>query len=266
VPNYRLDLSYDGTGFRGFARQRGVRTVQGDVETALERVFGVPVESVCAGRTDAGVHARHQVMSFPVDVEVEGPRIVRSINRMLGPEISATACAVVPDEFHARFSATWRSYRYRVLNAPSPDPLIHRTAWHVADALDLEAMDRAAAGFVGEHDFASFCRRSEGRSTTRRVVEASWSRDSALCVFAIRAGAFCHQMVRSITGFCVDAGRGRVDPDSVGAVLAARHRNAGRPMAPAHGLILWDVGYGNQSTDEQEGARRSTDEQGREPA
>ena len=243
MPNYRLDLSYDGTEFRGFARQSEVRTVQGEVEVALERVLGVPVESVCAGRTDAGVHARHQVVSFSAEVEAEPSRIVRSINRMLGPEIAAIACAVVPDDFDARFSATWRSYRYRVLNAPSPDPLIHRTAWHVADVLDVEAMNRAAAGFVGEHDFASFCRRAEGRSTVRRVIEAPWARDAALYVFSIRAGAFCHQMVRSITGFCVDAGRGRVDPDSVGAVLAARHRNAGRPMAPAHGLILWEVGY-----------------------
>lgn len=243
MPTYRLNISYDGGQFHGFARQRNVRTVQGEVEAVLERVAGRPVDTVGAGRTDAGVHARGQVMSFSLDEEMEPGRIKRAITGLLGPGIAATDCRMVPDEFDARFSAHWRNYRYRVLNTVDPEPLLHASTWHVAEALDLEVMNVAASGFVGEHDFASFCRKAEGKTTVRTVLEASWARTDDLVICSIEALAFCHQMVRSIVGFCVDAGRGRVDPMSVAAVLEARDRSAARPIAPPQGLILWEVGY-----------------------
>jgi tRNA pseudouridine38-40 synthase len=243
VPTYRIDLAYDGTGFRGMARQAGIRTVQGELERALERVIGEPVETVMAGRTDAGVHARRQFVSFstgrPTDVDALG----RSINAMLGAEVVATAVGQVADAFSARFSALSRTYRYQVWNAPVADPFRRLYAWHVTDPLDLEAMDRAARGFVGPHDFASFCRQAPGRSTERTVLFAGWVGEGALLELEIGATAFCHQMVRSVVGFCVDAGRGRVSPDSVEAVLAVRDRNAARPIAPPHGLNLWGVEY-----------------------
>lgn len=247
MPTYRVDLAYDGTGFRGFARQPSVRTVQGEVETALARVFRTPVELTAAGRTDAGVHARGQVVSFVVDREVDPGRVRRALTSMLGPEVVATAAAIVDDAFDARFSATGRAYRYRVLNVPDPDPLRRHTVWHVADPLEVGPMNRAAGHLVGAHDFASFCRRAEGRSTERTVHRAAWHREDDLLVFAVEAGAFCHQMVRSLTAFCVDAGRGRVDPDSVPRVLAARDRNASRGVAPPHGLVLWEVRYDRPS-------------------
>lgn len=240
---YRVDVAYDGSGFHGFARQRSVRTVQGELEAALARVMRSPVELTAAGRTDAGVHARRQVVSFVSERTVEPGRIARAVTSMLGPEVVATAAAVVEDTFDARFSATARSYRYRVLNGPVPDPLRRHTVWHVSAPLDLGAMNRAASHVVGEHDFASFCRRAEGRTTMRTVHEAAWDREGDLLVFAISARAFCHQMVRSITGFCVDAGRGRVAPDSMPEVLAAEDRGAARDIAPPTGLILWDVTY-----------------------
>lgn len=243
MPTYRLDLAYEGTGFHGFAAQEGLRTVQGELEAALERVFRQPVKVVAAGRTDKGVHARGQVVSFGAGGEVDPGRVERALSSLLGPEIAARSCAVVDDSFSARFSAKWRSYRYQVLNSRAPDPLVHRLTWHMEDRLDVVAMDRAAGHFVGTHDFSSFCRRAEGRGTERTVLSAAWSANGDLKLFDIRAVAFCHQMVRSITGFCVDAGRGRADPESVPAVLAARDRGAGRPMAPAAGLILWEVGY-----------------------
>ncbi len=243
MTRYRLDIAYDGGKFHGFARQRDVVTVQGEVEAVLERIAGVPVDTVGAGRTDAGVHARAQVLSFTLDEEVEPDRIQRAVTGLLGPGIAARECSIVADDFDARFSARWRSYRYRILNTPQPDPLLHQTTWHVSEELDLDAMNVAAAGFVGEHDFASFCRRAEGKTTVRTVLDASWARDGDLVVCSIRALAFCHQMVRSIVGFCVDAGRGRVDPGSVAAVLEARDRAAARPIAPPEGLILWEVGY-----------------------
>lgn len=243
MPAYRLDLAYEGTGFHGFAAQEGLRTVQGELEEALAKVFREPVKVVAAGRTDKGVHARGQVVSFAAGRSVDPGRVERALSSMLAPEIAARACVLVDDDFSARFSAKWRSYRYQVLNTPTPDPLMHRLTWHIEDPLDVEAMTRAAAHFVGTHDFASFCRQAEGRGTERTVLDAAWASEGDLKVFHIRAVAFCHQMVRSITGFCVDAGRGRVDPDSAPRVLAARDRGAGRPMAPATGLILWEVGY-----------------------
>ncbi len=209
----------------------------------LERVFGHPVLTVGAGRTDAGVHARGQVLSFADGTDVDPAVVKRAVTGLLTPEIVATACAVVDDSFDARFSATWRSYRYRVLNTPEPDPLLHASTWHISDPLDLTAMNRAAAFLVGEHDFASFCRKAEGRTTERTILEAEWEPIDGLVILRIRASAFCHQMVRSIVGFCVDVGRGRVPADSVSAVLAAKDRSAARPIAPPHGLILWEVGY-----------------------
>lgn len=243
MPAYRLDLAYDGTEFRGFARQAAVRTVQGELESALGLVLRTEVELTCSGRTDAGVHARHQVVSFVTEAEVDPDRIARAVTSMLGPEVVVYRAAVVEPQFSARFTATWREYRYRVLNAPVPDPLRRHTTWHLADPLDPTPMNLAAGHLVGEHDFASFCRQTEGRSTVRTVLEAGWSEEGDLMVMTVRASSFCHQMVRSMVGLCVDAGRGRVDPDSVPAVLEARDRTANRPMAPARGLILWEVGF-----------------------
>lgn len=243
MPTYRLDFGYDGTDFHGFARQPAVRTVQGEVEDALSKVFRHPVETVGAGRTDRGVHARHQVVSFSSDRIVAPATIVRAVTSMLGPEVVAADAAVVPDDFSARFSATGRSYRYRILNASAPDPLRRHTTWQVADPLDVDAMNLAAAGFVGEHDFAAFCRRRDGATTERTVHSAVWDHRRDLVVFSISAKAFCHQMVRSLTGFCVDVGRGRVDPGLVARVLAEGDRSRSRQIAPPHGLVLWHVDY-----------------------
>lgn len=243
MATYRVDLSYDGTGFRGMARQAGVRTVQGELERVLEQVLGEPIQTVVAGRTDAGVHARRQVVSFSTELPVDVGALARSINRMLGGEVVAGFVGPVVDGFSARFSAISRTYQYLVLNSPITDPLRRHHVWHVTDPLDLESMNRAAAGFIGVHDFAAFCRQVEGRSTQRQVLSARWDRQGDLVVFEISATAFCHQMVRSVVGFCVDAGRGKVSADEVGRILADRDRNAGRPMAPAGGLILWDVAY-----------------------
>ncbi|MGH8873846.1 MAG: tRNA pseudouridine(38-40) synthase TruA [Acidimicrobiia bacterium] len=243
MPTYRLDLSYDGSGFHGYARQPGVPTIQGELEEALGRLAGGKVATAVAGRTDAGVHARGQVVSFEAEEALDPRRVVAALNGMLGPAIVVTSCAQASDGFHARFSACWRAYRYRVLNAPVPDPLDRHVSWYVAEPLDLPAMERAAAGFVGTHDFTSFCRRAPERSSVREVLEAGWEREGDLLIFFIRARSFCHQMVRSLVAFSVEAGRGRVDPGRVGEVLTARDRAAARGVAPPQGLILWEVGY-----------------------
>ena len=243
MPTYRLDLAYDGSGFHGYARQPDVRTVQGELEAVLARILE-PVDTVVAGRTDAGVHARQQVVSFSTGKPVDPDRLARSLTKLLGPEIVVYASARAPDGFSARFSATSRTYRYRVLNTPFPDPLRRATSWHIGAPLDLAAMNRAAGHLVGEHDFASFCRRREGASTVRTVLSAGWSaRSDGILELEIAGTAFCLQMVRSIVAFSVEVGRGRIESDTTPQVLHARDRNQARGAAPPHGLVLWRVGY-----------------------
>lgn len=243
MPVYRLDIAYDGSGFKGYARQRGLRTVQGELEAALETVLKTPVSTSVAGRTDAGVHARGQVVSFDVDLEIDLVRLPRAINGILGPEVSVIEVSPAPPGFNARFSATWRRYRYRIDTRPHPDPLDRVTVWHVARLLDLGAMETTATAFVGEHDFSSFCRASGERSNVRRVTELSIDETAGVIAMWVQANAFCHQMVRSIVGYLYDVGRGFADGAGVADVIAAKDRGGVATVAPAHGLTLWEVGY-----------------------
>jgi tRNA pseudouridine38-40 synthase len=243
MPTYRIDLAYDGTGFRGYARNAGVRTVQGVLEDAMEASLGLSVTTAVAGRTDAGVHARHQVVSITTDADVDTERLRRSLDTMVGPEITVLNIAEAPDGWDARFAARSRSYRYFVDERPAADPLQRHRVWHLGERLDVEAMNLAAAAFVGEHDFSSLCRAAEGRSTVRRVIAASWERDDGLVVFSVTATSFCHQMVRSMVALCADVGRGKVSPDAVPGILEAEDRSAARGVAPPHGLTLWHVEY-----------------------
>ena len=244
MPIYRLDLAYDGSGFRGWAANAGVRTVQGCLEEALAVALRHPVETTVAGRTDAGVHARCQVASFTVPEALDAVRLQRSLNRLLAPEVVARAVAEAPEGFDARRSAVSRTYRYFLDDGPVPNPARRWTTWHFGSPLDEAALGRAAAAFVGERDFASLCRAAEGASTVRRVLAAAWWREpDGLLFFEVKASAFCHQMVRSMVALCVEAGRGRLDPGAIPGILEARDRRAGRGVVPPHGLILWDVGY-----------------------
>jgi tRNA pseudouridine38-40 synthase len=271
VRRLRLDVAYDGSGFRGFAENAGVRTVAGELRRALETVLRRPVALTCAGRTDAGVHARGQVVTLDVEGAVDLRRLRDSLNSMIGPEIVVRAATMVGADLDARFSARWRRYRYHVLDAAVPDPFLATTSWWVQGPLDLPAMNSAAESLLGEHDFSSFCRRPKGESEVslvRRVLAARWTsmplevggadRDgadpgdadsvgadppAALLCFEIAASAFCHQMVRSIVGALVRVGTGRLEPTAVAALLAARDRDGAPQLAPPQGLTLWQVGY-----------------------
>jgi tRNA pseudouridine38-40 synthase len=243
VAVYRLDLSYDGTGFRGYARQDGVRTVQGELEAALSTYLKAPVSTSVAGRTDAGVHARRQVVSFEHDRDVDLARLPRAINGIVGPEVSVLKVSRAADDFNARHSATWRRYRYRLDMRPSPDPLCRHLVWHVGRELDVGTMAATAEVFLGEHDFSAFCRTVEGRSNVRRLTEFTIEETDGLVDFWVQANAFCHQMVRSLVGYLYDVGRGFSDPNRVEEIIAARDRSLVATVAPAHGLVLWEVGY-----------------------
>jgi len=243
MPTLRLDLAYDGSGFRGYAIQEGQITVQGELESALETVLGSEVETAVAGRTDAGVHAHGQVVSLTVDQPVEPDRLARSLNGILGPEIAVMKVSEVDNGFHARFSARWRRYRYSMATGPAPDPVTRGFEWHVGPRIDEAAMRAAASAFVGEHDFGAFCRSVEGTSNVRLVEEAVWEPAGDRLHFWIRANAFCHQMVRSLVGLCFDVGRGFTPVESVVDIVDSRDRGRVATVAPAHGLILWEVGY-----------------------
>lgn len=242
---YRIDLGYDGTRFSGYAIQPKARTVQGELERALATALGrreAPATSV-AGRTDAGVHARGQVVSFATLEEVHLAKLEKSLNTMLGPEMVIDGVAEAAKDFDARLSATSRSYHYRILNQRRHDPLRANYVYWFSDPLDVVAMNKGVAHVVGPHDYASLCRAKGGKTTDREVYAAEWSTEGDETVLDITARAFCHQLVRSIVALSIDIGRGRLDPDEVPAILDARDRNAARGTAPPHGLVLWSVGY-----------------------
>lgn len=239
----RLTLAYDGTGFRGWQRQRGQRTVQGVLEDALEPVLGHPPRLSVAGRTDAGVHARAQVASLQTDADPE--RIQRAVNGILGPEVVALDARVAPEGFDARFSASAREYRYRIDLGRVPDPFTARFVWHRPGEPAVAEMRRAASLLVGEHDFASFCRRPpDDRHTVRDLERLSLVREGERLEVAARADSFLHQMVRSLVGTLVAVGDGRISAGAMPAILDARDRGAAGQMAPAHGLTLERVIYG----------------------
>lgn len=247
----RMTVAYDGTGFKGFAEQReGVRTVAGTIQEAAAKVLGHPVKLTCAGRTDAGVHAWGQVVHFDSPLDATGldlPGLQRSLNRMLRPAVVVRDVAEASADFDARFSATGRRYRYTVLNRPVPDPFVAHTAWHVEDPLDLRSMLAACDPFIGEHDFTSFCKKPDdpNRTMVRRVVDATWhDLGEGVLRFDIESVSFCHQMVRSIVGTIVDVGLGKKRAGEIAAILRAKDRAFAGPVAPPHGLCLWEVLYG----------------------
>lgn len=240
-----LLIAYDGTGFRGWARQRGanVRTVQGVVEERLAHLLKTDVVTMGAGRTDAGVHAWGQVASFDAPDATDPAWLKARLNRWLAPEVVVRAAAVVPESFDARFSATRRTYEYTLYRSGVPSPFLEPFAVHVPVPLSVSLMRRAARAFVGEHDFASFCRGGEGPTTRRvRSIVIRPHADGRLVV-RIAADSFCQQMVRSVVGTLVDAGVGKRAPEDVSRILAARDRAEAAPVAPAKGLVLMDVRY-----------------------
>jgi len=244
----KLVVAYDGTGFNGFAHQRGnpaVRTVGGVLAQAIAKVLRHDVELTCAGRTDAGVHAWGQVVSFASQPGLDEWRLQSAINSMLGPEVVVRSCELVDPAFDARYAAVSRRYRYTILNRPVPDPFRDRFVWSLGDPLDLSALRLASDPFVGEHDFSAFCRKGpEGSSRTRRVTESRWvDEGDGVLRYEICANAFCWQMVRAIVGILVEVGQGKRRPGEMMAVLRGKDRNAAGQLAPPRGLCLWDVGY-----------------------
>jgi tRNA pseudouridine38-40 synthase len=256
IVRLRLDLAYDGARFHGWARQDGLRTVQGDLETAIDTVLRVSGTSLTvAGRTDAGVHARGQVAHVDLAAELveqaagrraEPPAeaLARRINGVLERDVRVLRVGEAPEGFDARFSALWRRYAYRIADRPEHvDPLARGQVVAWRSELDLEAMNEAAAGLLGEHDFAAFCRRREGATTVRALLDLHWERLDGVATATVRADAFCHAMVRALTGCLVEVGEGRREPGWAAQVLSAGQRDPAVRVMPAHGLTLEEVAY-----------------------
>jgi tRNA pseudouridine38-40 synthase len=253
----RMDLAYDGTDFHGWATQPGLRTVQGTLEAALATLLRLPeVSVVCAGRTDAGVHARGQVIHLDADDDALESAAGRSdlpvpevllprLNGILPADVRVRRVVEASPGFDARFSALWRRYRYCVADRPSAlDPLARRHVLSWSRPLDLVAMNQASATLLGQHDFASFCKQREGATTIRTLLELSWRRDEAGPVVAtVRADAFCHSMVRALVGCLLAVGDGRRPVPWAGEVLKAEVRDPAVAVVHALGLTLEEVCY-----------------------
>ena len=248
----RIDLAYDGTDFSGWARQPGLRTVQGQVEDALVTVLRLPSRAALtvAGRTDAGVHARGQVahVDLPVEAWQAHPALLRALGRALPPDVCVQALTPAAPGFDARFSALWRRYAYRIRDSVVPlDPLRRREVlWHRRE-LSEERLNEASRKLVGLHDFAAFCRFREGGTTVRELAELSWAREgagaSSMLVATVVADAFCHSMVRALVGALVPVGEDRRDVEWPAQVLLGRVRDPAVQVVPAHGLTLEEVRY-----------------------
>lgn len=251
-----LTLAYDGAPFAGFARQEGPSTVQATLEEALGTALRRPVETTCAGRTDAGVHALGQVVSFPAaDTDPSSAELLRSLNALAAPHVVVREVRSAPEGFSARHDAVSREYRYRLVPGPVPPRFLRDVSWWVKGGLDLGGMREAASALTGEHDFASFCvsetaqrvNAGPGIGTRRSIdrIEISTACDLGEHHVVVRVigRSFLHSMVRILVGTLVEVGRGRRPAGWVAEVLEARDRSAAGQTAPPQGLTLWHVGY-----------------------
>ncbi|HHP51563.1 MAG TPA: tRNA pseudouridine(38-40) synthase TruA [Moorella mulderi] len=246
MPYLKMVLSYDGTRYAGWQIQPQAHgpTVQGEVRKALARLTGEDILPVAAGRTDAGVHARGQVISFYTRTAIPLDRWPLALNSLLPPDIAALEAEEVGADFHACYSARWKWYRYTIYNNWVPDVFLRLYSWHIRFPLNLEAMAEGARHFLGRHDFRSFCASGHSvRTYVREVIKAEVKREGHLIYFDVVANGFLYNMVRIMVGTLVEIGRGKIHPNRVPDIIAARSRMAAGPTAPPHGLCLEKVYY-----------------------
>ena len=244
--NFKLVIEYDGANYHGWQRQAGVLTLQEALELRLEVMLGGAVHVRGSGRTDAGVHARGQVVNFYARTRLQPDQILRGLNSLLPPDIVVLQAAEVPDSFHARFSAVSKAYEYRILNRPTASALERNRAWHIRQPLDAKVMEAALEGLLGCHDFRAFMAAgSSVRSTERCIYRAELERpEPERLVFRFVANGFLRHMVRNLVGTLVEVGRGKLTPVGLLDILASRDRRRAGRTAPAHGLYLDTVNYG----------------------
>ena len=264
-----LKIAYDGTAYAGWQRQHNALSVQQVVETALFALTGQPTVLFGASRTDAGVHARGQVAHFDTAASVPAERYAHALNSLLPDDVKVMASSAVDEAFHARFDARHKTYRYNIDCGQHPNPLTHKSAWHVHTPLDVSAMRQAVQSLCGTHDFAAFAAVGGSAKTTVRTVNRAgfstqseclscagfsspneclirtdFSTQDELLTFEINGNAFLYNMVRIAVGTLVWIGRGKLPPNAITQMLQTKQRVAGGPTAPPQGLVLWEIGYG----------------------
>ena len=244
----RIDLAYDGTNYSGWAKQPDRRTLQEEIETALAKITQSTIETIVAGRTDAGVHASGQVIHVDIPDKIDPRSLLFKLNRMLDEDIRILKVAIAPAAFHARFSAIQRNYVYKILDANQVVAPLHRfdvAPWY--RALDVEILNMASALLVGERDFVAFCKFREGATTFRNLVRFNWIRDGEGYLIAdIAADAFCYSMVRNLVGAVVCVAEGRFSTDWITAVLENKERVPESMVFVARGLTLHQVDYSDE--------------------
>ena len=247
--NYKLTVCYDGTRYKGWQKQGNTGlTIQGKLEEQLSRLLGEAVEVAGCGRTDAGVHARAQVCSFHASQAVDCGELLASLRETLPEDIGAVSLEEAPPRFHARLSCTEKTYVYRIWNSAEPDVFQRRYRLSVPQVLDLSAMRKAAALLCGRHDFAAFCTARPGKkSTVRELRSVDFQREGDELRLVFTGDGFLYNMVRILTGTLLEVGLGARSPESVADALGSLDRTQAGPTAPAKGLILWQVRYGNKS-------------------
>ncbi len=239
LATYQSILAYDGTAFAGFQRQRGRRTVQGEVEKVLHRLGWREPAIRSAGRTDAGAHATGQVIAYDLAWGADPDRLTHALNAILPSDTAVVRTVTAPAGFHPRYAARWRRYRYRVVAAPERRPLAERFAWRVWPEPDWSTMDQAAAMLIGEHDFGAFGLPPRRESHTRRTVRrAQWVKDEEGASFVIEGDAFLYRMVRRLTAALMAVGQGRGSAGAVAERLDHPAQQWQGHLAPAHGLCL----------------------------
>lgn len=241
----RATIAYDGTEFSGFQRQTNARSVQGEIERAIEQVTGQRAGVIGAGRTDAGVHASGQVIAFETDWNHPLDALRRALNVTLAEDVAVMTLEEAPAGFHPRHDALSRAYEYTIIESEVRQPLTRRFAWQMGRALDAGKMNRAAQRLTGEHDFAAFgsAPSGSGESTIRKVLRAEWRETGGRLVFCVEANAFLFRMVRRMVATLVRAGTGELSEDEVGDLLDSRNPDRVKGAAPACGLCLVKVSY-----------------------
>lgn len=244
--NYKLTIQYDGSRYNGWQRLGDTpNTIQGKLEGVLSRLAGEPVEVHGAGRTDAGVHALGQVASVRLPEGVDAAAVLDCCARYLPDDIAVTDVCPAGERFHARLSAVGKEYRYALRLGPVPDVFRRRYQYHLGGELDMAAMERAAALLTGQHDFRSFCgNRRFKKSAVRTVTAMELAQDGPDVTLTVRGDGFLHHMVRILAGTLIEVGQGKRAPEEMPDILAARDRAAAGFTAPAQGLTLVRVDYG----------------------
>lgn len=248
--NIRLVLAYDGTDFHGWQRQPAVPTIQGCLEEAIQKLTGASARVYGSGRTDAGVHALHQVANFQTVSSIPCPNLAKALNDLLPPTVRVKAADEVAPTFHARYDVRSKTYRYRILQTPLCSPFLCRFVCHHPYPLDRARMAQAAQFFQGEHDFTSFAgadgQDDEEIQSVVRVIFRSrlvWRPRTSMLVYEVTGNGFLRHMVRNMVGTLIEVGRGKLAPCDMPRILAARDRTQAGPTAPAQGLCLVKVEY-----------------------